>query len=88
MQLGKGKIGMNLNIRFTEIPHHLGSTQALLLCDRCQNVEEIVVVTMQIIGLDKTWTLCASCADELPFAPEVKLGLISNDRTNRFSRTS
>jgi hypothetical protein len=40
--------------------------QPLLICDRCQNVEEVVVTIMKILPLDETWALCGACARELP----------------------
>jgi hypothetical protein len=35
-----------------------------MICDRCEDADEAVVVTMQI--LDATFALCGLCARELP----------------------
>ena len=40
--------------------------QPLLICDRCHDVQAIVVATMQILRNGETWTLCGACAKELP----------------------
>jgi hypothetical protein len=40
--------------------------QSLLICDRCQNVEEVVVAIMKIVPLDETLALCGTCTRELP----------------------
>ena len=40
--------------------------QPTLICDRCQDPDEIVVSTMAISVIDETFTLCGSCARELP----------------------
>jgi hypothetical protein len=41
-------------------------TEPMLICERCDNLEEIVVAIMQIVQLDETWALCGPCARELP----------------------
>jgi hypothetical protein len=41
-------------------------TQPLPICDRCHNLEEIVVATMRILDLEETWSLCGTCVRELP----------------------
>jgi len=64
---------LNLTIKLTDI-HYSGLTAAsssvqarpLLICDRCQDIEEIVVATMQIASLEQTLSLCGGCAYELP----------------------
>ena len=38
----------------------------LMICDRCRNVEEIVVALMQIDAVEDTLALCGSCLGELP----------------------
>jgi hypothetical protein len=38
----------------------------LPICDRCHNLEEIVVATMQVLSLEGTWSLCGTCVRELP----------------------
>jgi hypothetical protein len=40
--------------------------QTMLICDRCQDPDEVVVATMEILAMDETFTLCGSCARELP----------------------
>ncbi len=64
---------MNLTIKLTDVRgtnftagEVAALTQPLLICDRCQNVEEIVVATMEILQLEETWALCGTCAHELP----------------------
>jgi hypothetical protein len=64
---------LNLTIKLTEVPRanphseqRADGTRSLLICERCQNVEEIVVAIMQIVQLDETWALCGPCARELP----------------------
>ena len=64
---------MNLTIKLTDVRganYTAGElaalAQPLLICDRCQNVEEIVVATMEILQLEETWALCGTCAHELP----------------------
>lgn len=64
---------LDLPIRLTDIPRpDLAATlcptraQPLLICDRCQNVDEIVVAIMQILRHDESWTLCGKYARELP----------------------
>jgi hypothetical protein len=42
------------------------SNQPLMICDRCHDVEEIVVALMQIQAVEETWALCGSCVGELP----------------------
>jgi len=70
----QAKIGLKLTIKLTDIPNPgltaafvcADRAQPLLICDRCQNVEAIVVAVMQILQLDETWALCGTCARELP----------------------
>jgi hypothetical protein len=67
-------IRLNLTVKLTEISSRdftaaavsPKSAQPLPICDRCHNIEEIVVVTMQIIPLEGTWALCGPCKQELP----------------------
>ena len=40
--------------------------QTMLICDRCQDPDEVVVVTMEIPAMDETFTLCGGCTRELP----------------------
>jgi len=37
-----------------------------LICDRCLDPEEPVVVTMLVEAIDHTFVLCGTCARELP----------------------
>jgi hypothetical protein len=38
--------------------------QPLLICDRCEDADEMVVATMHV--LEATFALCGRCARELP----------------------
>lgn len=38
----------------------------LLVCDRCHNIEEIVVALVQALPLRKSWALCGTYKHELP----------------------
>ena len=40
--------------------------QTLLICDRCQDLDAVVVSTMEIPALDETFTLCGGCTRALP----------------------
>jgi hypothetical protein len=40
--------------------------QTMLICDRCQNPDEVVVATMAIPAMEETFALCGGCARELP----------------------
>jgi len=40
--------------------------QPELICDRCQDPDEIVVVTMQILPIEEPFALCGACVRELP----------------------
>jgi len=40
--------------------------QTMLICDRCQDPDEVVVATMEIPAMDETFTLCRGCTRELP----------------------
>ena len=40
--------------------------QTMLICDRCQDPDEVVVATMEIPAMDETFTLCGSCTRALP----------------------
>ena len=40
--------------------------QTMLICDRCRDPDEVVVVTMVIPAMDKTFALCGCCTRELP----------------------
>ena len=63
---------MNLTIRLTEIPRTVPPSDSaitgnsLLVCERCKDVEEVVIAIMQIVQIDETWALCGKCAGELP----------------------
>jgi hypothetical protein len=37
-----------------------------LICDRCLDPEEPVVVTMQIAAIGQTFALCGTCTRDLP----------------------
>jgi hypothetical protein len=65
---------MNLTVRLQQIPRHdLAGTfrssqtyRPLLVCDRCHDIEAVVVAIMEIPPLEDTWALCGACAAELP----------------------
>jgi hypothetical protein len=40
--------------------------QELLVCDRCHNIDEIVVAIVQALPLKQSWTICGPCEQELP----------------------
>jgi hypothetical protein len=40
--------------------------EPLPICDRCRDVDEIVVAIMQIAELGQTWALCGPCKQKLP----------------------
>jgi hypothetical protein len=40
--------------------------QTELICDRCQNPDEIVVATVEISALAETYAVCGPCMRELP----------------------
>jgi hypothetical protein len=40
--------------------------QTMLICDRCQDPDEVVVATMEIPEMEETFTLCGGCTRELP----------------------
>ncbi len=64
---------MNLTVKVTDLrgadltaAWPAAGAPPLLICDRCHNVEEIVVATLQILPLEQTWALCGPCKQELP----------------------
>jgi hypothetical protein len=40
--------------------------ERVLICDRCHNVDQIVVAIMEILPLEESWALCGLCAQKLP----------------------
>ena len=40
--------------------------QTMLICDRCQDPNEVVVATIMISAMDETFALCGGCTRELP----------------------
>jgi hypothetical protein len=40
--------------------------RAELICDRCQDADEIMVATMEIAGIGELFALCGTCARQLP----------------------
>jgi hypothetical protein len=38
----------------------------LLICDRCHDIEAIVVSIMHISPIEQTWALCGACEGQLP----------------------
>jgi hypothetical protein len=44
----------------------VASAGALLICDRCHKIDEIVVAVMQILPLEESWALCGPCKQALP----------------------
>jgi len=65
---------MNLTIRLRQIPYrppadnfYTTSTEwPHLICDRCHDVEALVVAIMEVSPLEETWALCGACESELP----------------------
>jgi hypothetical protein len=65
---------MNLTVRLQQISRRdlagtFSSSQfgrRLLICDRCHDIEAVVVAIMEIPPLEDTWALCGACAGELP----------------------
>jgi hypothetical protein len=64
---------MDLTVKVTDIRRpclnsvsRAGQAGSLLICDRCHEVDEIVVAIMQILPLEETWALCGPCKQELP----------------------
>ena len=64
---------LDLTVRVTDLPRPslnsaawTGQARALLTCDRCHELDEIVVAIMEIEPLEETWALCGSCKQELP----------------------
>jgi hypothetical protein len=61
---------LDLTIELTDIltagsnVSRAGRAQPLLICDRCEDADEIVVTIMQIPALDEAWALCGTCAGE------------------------
>jgi len=62
---------LSLTVRVADV-RRLGLAAAecearvLMVCDRCHDVEEIVVAVMEIVQLNQIWALCGICASELP----------------------
>ena len=40
--------------------------QPELICDRCQDPDEIVVATVEITAIGETLAICGACTRELP----------------------
>ena len=65
---------MDITVRLKQVPlRNLAgdgrltrSDQLLLVCDRCHDIEAIVVAIMQISPIEQTWALCAACEGQLP----------------------
>lgn len=36
------------------------------ICDRCQDARETVVAKLEIVSVEKEWTLCSRCLHEMP----------------------
>jgi hypothetical protein len=53
----------DLNAAYAELP--------LLVCDRCHDVEAIVVSIMHIAPIEQTWALCSACEGQLPLGFKV-----------------
>jgi hypothetical protein len=41
-------------------------SDATTICDRCQDAREPVVAKLEIVTVEKAWTLCARCLKEMP----------------------
>jgi hypothetical protein len=66
-------IGMDLIVIVRDIARsemasgaHASLASELLVCDRCHDIEEIVVAIIQALPLQKRWALCGACKQELP----------------------
>ena len=65
---------MNLTIRLQQLSRRVpadtfGSSpieRLLLICDRCHDIEAVVVAIMEAPPLEETWALCGVCVSELP----------------------
>jgi hypothetical protein len=42
------------------------AAKSLLVCGRCENMEEIVVAVLTVPELDASWALCGLCARDMP----------------------
>jgi hypothetical protein len=55
------------DITRSEVPSEISSVQQeLLVCDRCHNIDEIIVAIFQALPLIQSWALCGACKQELP----------------------
>jgi hypothetical protein len=65
---------MNLTVRLQPYSYHdlegalcpPWTERPFLICDRCHDIEAIVVAIMEILQLEDAWVLCGPCANELP----------------------
>ena len=62
---------MDLTVRVTDLTPTPGAMPIkagapLWICDRCHDVDEIVVAVMEILPLEERWALCGPCKQELP----------------------
>jgi hypothetical protein len=65
---------VNITVRLKHVPFRdlagdgraTRPDQLLLVCDRCHDIEAIVVAIMQILPIERTWALCGACEGQLP----------------------
>lgn len=64
---------MNLTVKLTDVsrsvimpPEGCPGSANLLVCDRCHDLDEIVVAIMQIEPIEERWALCGQCMQKLP----------------------
>jgi hypothetical protein len=64
---------LNLTVKVVDISRYrrAGGTAAvvegkLLTCDRCNDIDQIVVAIMWIPSMEQGWALCGSCTQKLP----------------------
>jgi hypothetical protein len=69
---GEEPEGLDLTVKLTSVrPADVAAPSSAAgfsppVCDRCHNVTEVVVAKMEIVELGQAWSLCGSCARELP----------------------
>jgi len=72
-QLAELRIDLDLTVELTDV--RCGDSicclspdgaRPLLVCDRCHDIEEIVVAMMRIVQIDEAWALCGPCLREMP----------------------
>jgi hypothetical protein len=64
----RGVTAVNLIVDITNLSSNGLATEPtnLLTCDRCHDVEEVVVAILRIRALNKTVAVCGHCMQEVP----------------------